>query len=71
MNMFSKIKIALSAAFVLSTAFSSLAATKHHHRVTHVHPTIYNRLPATIGGICPANGGPSCSNQGSAPPDSW
>jgi hypothetical protein len=39
--MFSKTKIALSAAMVLSTAFSASAATKHH-RVTHV----YNMVPA-------------------------
>ena len=39
--MFSKTKIALSAAMVLSTAFSVSAATKHH-RVTHV----YNMVPA-------------------------
>ena len=74
--MFSKIKIALSAAFVLSTTFSSLAATKHHHRVTHVHPTIYNMVPDAIGGSCPPSGGPSCSSSCSgsgpcAPPDRW
>ncbi len=34
--MFSKMKIALSAAIVLSTAFPASAATKHR-RVTHVH----------------------------------
>jgi hypothetical protein len=39
--MFSKTKIALSAAMVLSTAFPASAATKHH-RVTHVHPAIYD-----------------------------
>jgi len=49
-------------------AFPVLAATRHHHRVTHVHPTIYNTVPDTG---CPANGGPSCSNAGPAPPDSW
>ena len=47
------------------------AATKHHHRVTHVHPAIYNMVPDSIGAVCPANGGPSCSNQGPAPPDRW
>jgi hypothetical protein len=74
--MLSKTKIAaLSAAVVLSTAFPALAANKHHHRVTHVHRTIiYNMVPDT--GVCPANGGPSCSSActGSgpcAPPDSW
>jgi hypothetical protein len=40
--MFSKTKIALSAAMVLSIAFPASAATKHHHRVTHVHPAIYD-----------------------------
>ena len=40
--MFSKIKIALSAAMVLSAAFPASAASKHH-RVTHVHPIIYDR----------------------------
>jgi hypothetical protein len=73
--MFSKTKIALSAAIVLSTAFPGSAATKHH-RVTHVHPAIYNMVPDTIGGGCPANGGPSCSSScsGAGPcalPDSW
>jgi len=43
--MFGKTKIALSAAMVLSTAFPASAATKHH-RVTHVHPAIYNTAPA-------------------------
>ncbi len=64
-------KLALSAAIVISAAFPALAATKHHHRVTHVRPaiySIYNMVPDTG---CPANGGPSCSNAGPAPPDSW
>jgi hypothetical protein len=65
-KMFSK--FALSAAIVISAACPALAATKHHHRVTHVHPAIYNMVPDTG---CPANGGPSCSNAGPAPPDSW
>jgi len=52
--MFSKIKIALSAAIVLSTAFPASAATKHH-RVTHVHPAIYNMVPDSIRGSCFAN----------------
>ena len=42
-------------------AFPVLAATRHHNRVTYVHPTIYNTVPDTG---CPANGGPSCSNAG-------
>jgi hypothetical protein len=41
MKMLSKTKIALSAAMVLSIAFPASAATKHH-RVTHVHPAIYD-----------------------------
>jgi hypothetical protein len=49
--MFSKIKIALSAAMVLSTAFTASAATKHH-RVTRVHPAIYNVAPAIITSQC-------------------
>ena len=75
--MLSKTKIALSAAFVLSAAFPALAATKYHHRVTHIHPAmIYNMVPDSIGGVCPANGGPSCSSSCSgsgpcAPQDSW
>ena len=39
--MFSKTNIALSAAMVLSIGFPASAATKHH-RVTHVHPAIYD-----------------------------
>jgi hypothetical protein len=39
--MFGKTQIALSAAMVLSTAFPASAATKHH-RVTHVHPALYD-----------------------------
>jgi hypothetical protein len=64
-------KIVLAAAIVLST-FPASAATKHH-RVTHVHPAIYNMVvPAAVGGGCPANGGPGCSTEGqSAPPDRW
>jgi hypothetical protein len=69
--MLSKTEVALSAAIVLSAAFPASGATKHH-RVTHVHPAIYNiMVPATIGGGCSANGGPSCSNEGPAAPDSW
>jgi hypothetical protein len=73
--MLSKTKVALSAAVVLSTAFSASAATKHH-RVTHIHPAIYNMVPATVRDSCPPSGGPSCSSACSgsgpcAPPDSW
>ncbi len=53
---------------LISATFPTLAATKHHNRVTHVHPAIYNMVPDTG---CPANGGPSCSNAGPAPPDRW
>ncbi len=64
--MFSKTTLALSAAIiVLSTALPALAATKHHHRG---YSGIYNTVPDNG---CPANGGPSCSNAGPAPPDSW
>jgi hypothetical protein len=42
--MFSKTEIALSAAIVLSTAFSASAATAH--RYAHVRrPAIYNTVP--------------------------
>jgi hypothetical protein len=42
--MFSKTKIALSAALVLSTAFTASAATKA--RLTRVHgPAIYDMVP--------------------------
>jgi hypothetical protein len=70
--MLSETKVALAAAIVLSIAFPASAATKHH-RGTHVHPAIYNMVvPASVGGGCPANGGPGCSTEGqSAPPDSW
>jgi hypothetical protein len=73
--MFSKTKIALSAAIVLSAALSASAATKHH-RVTHGHPAIYNMVPDTIRGGCSPTGVPLCSNICSgpgpcAPPDSW
>jgi hypothetical protein len=70
--MLSKSEALLAAGIVLSTIVPSSAATKHHHRVTHVHPAIYNMVvPAAVGGGCPANGGPGCSNAGPAPPDSW
>ena len=71
-------RIVLAAAIVLS-AFPASAATKHH-RVTnvdrpiydYVHRPIYNVVvPAAVGGSCPANGGPECSNAGPAPPDGW
>jgi hypothetical protein len=73
--MLSKIKVALSAAIVLSNAFSASAATKQH-RVTHVHTGIYNRVIPAAGDRCTASGGPACSSActGSgpcAPPDRW
>jgi hypothetical protein len=71
--MLSKTGVVLAALIVLNTALPASAATKHHHRVTHAHPAIYNMVvPAAVGGGCPANGGPGCSTEGqSAPPDSW
>ena len=73
MKMLSKTEALLEAEIVLSTIVPSSAATKHHNRVTHVHPAIYNMVvPASAGGGCPENGGPGCSTEGqSAPPDSW
>jgi len=71
--MLSPTGVVLAALIVLSTALPASAATKHHHRVTQVHPAIYNMVvPAAVGGGCPANGGPGCSTEGqSAPPDNW
>ena len=43
--MFSKTKIALSAAMILSAALPTSAAKKHHH-ITHAHPAIYNNAQA-------------------------
>lgn len=70
--MISKIKIALSAAVVLSAAFPALAATKHH-RITHTPPAINVDRGS---GLCSPIHPPFCSNicTGSgpcAPPDSW
>jgi hypothetical protein len=62
---------------LIGTAFPALAATKQHHRVTHVHSAIYNMVvPTAAGGGCTASGGPACSSActGSgpcAPPDRW
>jgi len=71
--MLSTTKVALCAAIVLSTAFPASAATKHH-RVTHAHPAIYNRISGD--GSCSPTHAPLCSNICSgrgpcAPPDSW
>jgi hypothetical protein len=72
MKMLSKTEALLAGGIVLSTIVPSWAAAKYHHRVTHIHPAIYNMVvPAAVGGGCPANGGPGCSNAGPAPPDSW
>ena len=62
---------------LIGTAFPALAATKQHHRVTHVHSAIYNMVvPTAAGGGCTASGGPACSGACTgpgpcAPPDSW
>jgi hypothetical protein len=62
---------------LIGTAFPALAATKQHHRVTHVHSAIYNMVvPTAAGGGCTASGGPACRSActGSgpcAPPDRW
>jgi hypothetical protein len=42
-NMFSKTEIALSAAIILTTAFSASAATAHRHAFVH-RPAIYNMV---------------------------
>jgi len=70
--MLSKTEALLAAGIVLS-AIVPWTAAKHNHRLSHVHPAIYNMVvPAAVGGGCPANGGPGCSTEGqSAPPDSW
>ena len=70
--MLNTIKVALSAAIVVSAVFPASAATKHH-RVTHAHPAIYDMAP---GGACSAIHPPFCSNictgaGACAPPDSW
>ena len=59
--MFSKTKVALSAAIVLSTAFPASAATKHP-RVIPDHQAIYNRVPDTIRGGCSPIHPPLCNN---------
>ena len=62
---------------LIGTAFPALAATKQHHRISHVHSAIYNMVvPTAAGGGCTASGGPACSSActGSgpcAPPDRW
>jgi hypothetical protein len=62
---------------VAQNRFSTGKERPVHHRVTHVHPAIYNMvIPGAAGGGCTASGGPACSSActGSgpcAPPDSW
>jgi hypothetical protein len=73
--MFSKTKIALAAAMVLSTGLSASAATQHR-RVTHNRPPTYDVAPDHGSGDCSPVHPPFCSNicTGSgpcAPPDSW
>jgi hypothetical protein len=75
--MFSKTEIVLSAAIVLSTTFTALAATEHR-RVVSGRAAIHNTNPDYNGNSCPASGGPSCSDAclPSGPPcrtkpDSW
>jgi hypothetical protein len=73
--MFSKTKVALSAAILLNTVFSASAATKHH-RVTRVDPKIYIMAPDTAGVGCSPIRSPLCSNICAgpgpcAPPDGW
>jgi hypothetical protein len=70
--MFNTIKVALSAAIVVSVACPAKAVTKYH-RVTHAHSATYGITP---GGGCSPIHPPFCSNicTGTgpcAPPDSW
>jgi hypothetical protein len=83
--MFSKTKVAISAAIVLSTAFPASAVTKYH-RVAHARPQIYSTDPTqanrSIYNMVPGDGScspihpPLCSNICTgpgpcAPPDGW
>jgi hypothetical protein len=62
--MFSTAKIALSAAIVLSTAFSASAATKP--RVSHAHRTaIYNMAPGYNAQTSPDENDPARAGGGS------
>lgn len=59
--MFTKTRIAFSAAIVLGTVVAASAATTP--RVSHVHHrTIYTSVPDYSNDRCPASGGPSCSD---------
>ena len=59
--MFTKTKISLAAAIVLSTAFTALAATTPRMSHPH-HRSIYNIVRDYDRDRCPASGGPSCSD---------
>lgn len=73
--MLGTVRIALSAALVLGVVFPGSATTKHRrvaYGATHDRRAIYNTVvPGEVSGGCPPSGGPSCSNAGPAPPDSW
>jgi len=68
-----KTRIALSAALILGAVFP--ASAKHHrppNGIIHDRRAIFNMaVPGGNSGGCPPSGGPSCSNAGPAPPDSW
>jgi hypothetical protein len=70
-----KTRIALSVALVVGAVLPASAASKHHrlpNSVAHDRRAIYNTaVPDAYSGGCPPSGGPSCSNAGPAPPDSW
>jgi hypothetical protein len=62
--MFSKTEIALSAAIILSTAFSAAAATAHRH--DHVRrPAIYNMVPGYNPRTYPDSNDPRSTGGGS------
>jgi hypothetical protein len=61
--MLSKIEVVLSAAIVLSAAFTALAGTERHS-VTRAHPVIYNVAPGyNSDNRCSPAGGPTCSDR--------
>jgi hypothetical protein len=73
--MFSKVKIALSIAIVLCTAFPASAAIRHP-RVTRVPSQAYDVVPDHNSGDCSPVHPPLCSNICTGPgpcagPDSW
>lgn len=72
--MFSKTKVALSVAIVLSGAFPASAAK--HLRVSHVRPAIHVVVHDTVGSSCSPIHAPLCTNICTgpgpcAPPDGW